>query len=75
MIEWDLNPDGSMRLGVLTGFQMATMPGGVAVRVQVARTQDELRSGQGGFDQLALPPDVAYQLGKALIEASRHSAD
>lgn len=73
MIEWDLNPDGSIRLGVVTGFQLATMGGGVAMRVQVARTQDELRLDTGGFDQLALPPDVAFQLGKALIDASRHS--
>ena len=66
---WRTRPNGSIDLAVLTGFQLATTDGAIAVRLDLCRSQAQL-AGQVGVDveQVVMTPAVAAELVATLQE-------
>ncbi len=66
---WRTRPDGSIDLALITGFQIATTDGAIAVRLDLCRSQDQLAGREkGDVEQVVMTPAVAAELIAALQE-------
>ena len=66
---WRTRSDGSLDLAVVTGFQLATTDGAIAVRLDLCRSQDQLTGRvDGDVEQVVMTPAVAAELIAALQE-------
>ena len=64
---WRKRSDGSIELAVVTGFQLATTEGAIAVRLELCRSQDQLTGRVAGdVEQVVMTPAVAAALIAAL---------
>lgn len=54
---WRTRSDGSIDLAVITGFQLATADGAIAVRLDLCRSQDQLAGrAAGDVEQVVMTP-------------------
>lgn len=68
-MNWRRRPDGSIDLAVLTGFDLATTDDAVALRLTIARTQEQLKGeAESAVEQLVMSPAIATALLEALTE-------
>ena len=66
-VTWRTRFHGSIDLAVLTGFQLATTDGAIAVRLDLCRSQDQLTGLVAGeVEQVVMTPAVAAELIAAL---------
>jgi hypothetical protein len=65
--DWETRPDGQIALGPLTGWQTAAAPMTGVLRLESARSEDQLRSGERAVLQLAMTALQCRQLAQALI--------
>lgn len=74
-MRWRTRPDGSIDLAVITGFQLATTDGAIAVRFTLCRSQEQLAgTGEEEIEQVAMTPAIAAELMVALHEQIDESA-
>jgi hypothetical protein len=66
---WRTRPDGSIDLALITGFQIATTDGAIAVRLDLCRSRDQLTGrAESDVEQVVMTPAVAAELMAALKE-------
>lgn len=72
---WQRRPDGELKLSVMMRFELASATdGAVAVRLEHAETQDQLKQhAPPATAQIVMKPDAAEALGMELIAAANRA--
>lgn len=66
---WMLNEKGNVILAPCTGYTVAIFHGsGIGLRLEFARSDEQLQSASREAEQLILSPQFALELGKALVQ-------
>lgn len=69
MTTWTLNDEGNVKLAPVTGYTIAMFYDQViALRVEFARSDDQLLAGDFEAEQVVMTPAQALLIGQALVE-------
>lgn len=70
--KWDLNPEGNVTLAPVTRYTIAMFYNSlIAFRVEFARTDAQLRKEEFEVEQLLLSPQIALEIGEALVQRAK----
>lgn len=71
MAKWDENPNGTIALQPLVGWQAATFPMTAVVRLNFVRSEEQLQRGESEAIQLAMTAAQCREVGELLLRKAQ----